>query len=245
MSRTTRPVAEPSGLGLEMAQHPRPEPGAAPLRVDPHPLDLADARADLLHAAARDRPAVARGDHEHPRAGRHRLGVVGAARRGRSRSGTAGPARRSSGRPPRPPPGRPGRPSAGGRSPRGPAGRRSPAPRSGGRAVARSAGRRVLRARSSDRSSSSAPRRTSAGGERDQPAAPVVGIGSYVDQPVVAEPAQQPGEVAGVEVEPLAQVADGRARRADLEQQPGDAEREAGARGTTRRAPRSAGCRCG
>ncbi len=90
-----------------------------------------------------------------------------------------------------------------------------------------------------------APRRTPSGGERDQPAAPVVRVRPHVDQPVVGEPAQQPGEVAGVEVEPLAQVADGRAP-------PGRSRRGAGrrpagsrCRGTTRPARRSAGCRCG
>ena len=64
-------------------------------------------------------------------------------------------------------------------------------------------------------------------------------------QAVVLEPAQQPAQVAGVEVEPSPQVArpsprPRRSRRAAAR------HRAAGpARGTTRRARRSAACRCG
>ena len=73
-------MAEVGGDLLEVAQQPGAEPGAAPAGVDPHPLDLADAGADLLDPAARDRLAVAGGHHERPRARRHVLLVVVVAR---------------------------------------------------------------------------------------------------------------------------------------------------------------------
>ena len=70
-SRTTR-VAELGGDLLEVAQQPGAEPGAAPVRVHPHPLDLADA------GASRWTPPHATGTPslvattKRPRAGRHR-----------------------------------------------------------------------------------------------------------------------------------------------------------------------------
>ena len=63
--------------------------------------------------------------------------------------------------------------------------------------------------------------------QRGHPAAPVGRVGVDVDEPVVAQAAEHPGEVAGVEVEAVAQVADGGAGETDLEEQAGDVERPA------------------
>src|SRR4029079_1478965 len=71
-----RGVTEVGGHLLEGARERGAETRAAPARVHPHPLDLADPRLQLLNPATGHGLAVAGGDHESARTGSHVLVAV-------------------------------------------------------------------------------------------------------------------------------------------------------------------------
>ena len=237
-----RVVAEVGGDLLEVAQQPRPEPGAAPAGVDPHPLDLAHAGTDLLDPAARDRLAVAGGHHERPRARRHVLLVVVVARVEAGGEARVELVEVAAARPAAP--GGPGGPSGGRRWPPGPAGRPSPAPRSAAPAGAPSA---------APPAAARAPRtgRRAGGGRRGpwRSAGPYAGGGPRrPGRPARGRP--PPGGAAGApagrsrgRVGPAGRAPSPRPRRSRRPTAPSPAA--ARDRGTTRPARRSAGCRCG
>jgi hypothetical protein len=218
-------TAEPAGRLLEVGEEAGAEAEAAPVGVDPHPLDLGRAVVDPLHRAAPDRRLVGGDDDEGAVRRCQRAEVVGAGGPDVEPGREAGvelaevPRQRVAG-------GRGARIDAfegHGRRPQQPLGRRQ--------------GRRQLLALAVRQRIDDAPGdvlgapieappfAASGRGQRDDPLAPIGRVRGHGHEIVLLELAQQPAEVPGVEPQPPTQLGHPGPRRADLEQQPRRPER--------------------